>query len=93
MHDLGYFWPKDTGISKNFRKQIYINDNPTIEVDYKGLHAAILSARKGVVSDTDRYDLGLRILTDCLNDIIKGFLQRIWGRLRHSSLVTKLSAW
>ena len=57
----GGFWQQ---ISKNFRKQIYINDNPTIEVDYKGLHAAILSARKGVVSDTDRYDLGLRILTD-----------------------------
>ena len=57
----GGFWQQ---IGKNFRKQIYINDSPTIEVDYKGLHAAILSARKGVVSDTDRYDLGLRILTD-----------------------------
>jgi len=29
-----------------------------VEVDYKGLHAAILSAKKNVVYDGDRYDLG-----------------------------------
>jgi hypothetical protein len=39
----GGFWQQ---ISKNFRKQIYINDSPTIEVDYKGLHAAILSQER-----------------------------------------------
>ena len=57
----GRFWQQ---IGKNFRRQIYINDNPTVEVDYKGLHAAILSAKHGVVNNSDRYDLNLQILPE-----------------------------
>ena len=57
----GGFWQQ---ISKDLRKKIYINDNPTVEVDYKGLHAAILSARQGVFDSSDRYDLGRQILPD-----------------------------
>jgi len=45
-------------VGSEYRKNIYINDSPTVEVDYKGLHAAILSAEKGVVYYGDRYDLG-----------------------------------
>ena len=51
----GRFWQQ---VGSEYRKNIYINDNPTVEVDYKGLHAAILSAKKNVVNDGDRYDLG-----------------------------------
>ena len=51
----GGFWQQ---VGSEYRKNIYINDNPTVEVDYKGLHAAILSAKKNVVTDGDRYDLG-----------------------------------
>jgi hypothetical protein len=51
----GGFWQQ---VGSEYRKHIYINDSPTVEVDYKGLHAAILSAEKGVVYDGDRYDLG-----------------------------------
>ena len=51
----GGFWQQ---VGSEYRKNIYINDNPTVEVDYKGLHAAILSAKKNVVNDGDRYDLG-----------------------------------
>ena len=51
----GGFWQQ---VGSEYRKNIYINDNPTVEVDYKGLHAAILSANKNVVNDGDRYDLG-----------------------------------
>ena len=42
----GGFWQQ---VGSEYRKHIFINDNPTVEVDYKGLHAAILSAEKGVV--------------------------------------------
>ena len=49
------FWQQ---VGSEYRKEIYINDSPTVEVDYKGLHAAILSAEKGFVYDGDRYDLG-----------------------------------
>jgi len=51
----GGFWQQ---VGSEYRKEIYINDSPTVEVDYKGLHAAILSAEKGFVYDGDRYDLG-----------------------------------
>ena len=51
----GGFWQQ---VGSEYRKDIYINDNPTVEVDYKGLHAAILSAEKGIVYGGDRYDLG-----------------------------------
>ena len=51
----GGFWQQ---VGSEYRKHIFINDNPTVEVDYKGLHVAILSAEKGVVYSGDRYDLG-----------------------------------
>jgi hypothetical protein len=51
----GGFWQQ---VGSEYRKDIFINDSPTVEVDYKGLHAAILSANKDVVYDGDRYDLG-----------------------------------
>lgn len=51
----GGFWQQ---VGSEYRKHIYINDSPTVEVDFKGLHAAILSAEKGNVYDGDRYDLG-----------------------------------
>ena len=51
----GGFWQQ---VGSEYRKHIYINDSPTVEVDYKGLDAAILSAMKDVVYDGDRYDLG-----------------------------------
>ena len=57
----GGFWQQ---IGKDLRKQIHINDRPTVEVDYKGLHAAILSARKGVFGCSDWYNLGQQILPD-----------------------------
>lgn len=56
----GGWWQQ---IDKTYRKQIAINDYPTVEVDYKGLHVAILSAQKGIQDDPqDRYDLGRQIL-------------------------------
>ena len=51
----GGFWQQ---VGSEYRKDILINDTPTVEVDYKGLHAAILSAEKGIPTEGDRYDLG-----------------------------------
>ena len=51
----GGFWQQ---VGSEYRKDIYINDSPTVEVDYKGLHGAILGAEKGTVYDGDRYNLG-----------------------------------
>ncbi|MBN8630158.1 MAG: hypothetical protein J0L76_04800 [Rhodobacterales bacterium] len=50
----GPWWQQ---ISKELRSQIFINDTPTVEVDFKGLHVAILSAQKGVEVEGDPYAL------------------------------------
>ena len=50
----GPWWQQ---IGKELRSQIFINDTPTVEVDFKGLHVAILSAERGVVIEGDPYEL------------------------------------
>ena len=40
----GGFWQQ---LGRNYRKDIYIDNKPTIEVDYKGIHPSILSINKG----------------------------------------------
>jgi hypothetical protein len=44
-------------IPSSLRKDIYINDTPTVEVDFKGLHVSILSAEQGVDLVDDPYTL------------------------------------
>lgn len=51
----GGFWHQ---VGSEYRKDIYINNSPTVEVDYKGLHVAMLSGQKGEVYKSDRYYLG-----------------------------------
>lgn len=45
-------------IPSAMRKDIYINDTPTVEVDFKGLHVSLLSAEQGVELEGDPYVLG-----------------------------------
>ena len=40
----GGFWQQ---LGSNYRKDIFIDNKPTIEVDYKGIHPSILSINKG----------------------------------------------
>lgn len=55
----GGWWQQ---IGEDYRSQISINDLPTVEVDYQGLHVAILTAQRGVQDVVkDRYDLGEQI--------------------------------
>lgn len=44
-------------VPSSLRKDIYINDTPTVEVDFKGLHVWLLSAEQGVMLDGDPYTL------------------------------------
>lgn len=50
----GPWWQQ---IGSDLRKDIYINDTPTVEVDFKGLHVAILGAEKGLAIEGDPYAL------------------------------------
>jgi len=44
-------------ISGDDRRMIFINDTPTVEIDFKGLHLAILSAEAGIELQGDPYEL------------------------------------
>ena len=49
-------------IDKEDRCKIYINDKPTLEVDFKAFHPNLLSSELGVKLSGDPYDLGQLIL-------------------------------
>ena len=49
-------------IDKEDRCKIYINDKPTLEVDFKALHPNLLSNELGVKLPNDPYDLGELLL-------------------------------
>jgi hypothetical protein len=43
-----FFGPWWQGCPKSWRKEIFINDSPTVEEDYASLHIALLYSRKGI---------------------------------------------
>ena len=51
-------------IDKEDRAKIYINDKPTLEVDFKAFHPNLLSNELGVTLADDPYDLGELVLPD-----------------------------
>lgn len=50
----GPWWQQ---IGEDLRSQIFIDDQPTVEIDFKGLHVNLLSLEQGVVIEGDPYDL------------------------------------
>ena len=50
----GAWWQ---GIGNDYRSQIYINGQPTVEADYSGLHIALLYGLKGQQPPKDPYTL------------------------------------
>lgn len=59
----GGWWQQ---IDKGDRKKIYINDKPTLEIDFKAFHPNLLSNELGVALPDDPYDLGELLLPDIL---------------------------
>ena len=53
-------------IDKEDRCKIYINDKPTLEVDFKAFHPNLLSNELGVKLSGDPYDLGKLVLPDVI---------------------------
>jgi hypothetical protein len=51
-------------IDKEDRSKIYINDQPTLEVDFKAIHPNLLSNELGMRLADDPYDLGELLLPD-----------------------------
>ena len=48
----GGWWQQ---VGKSYRKDIMIDGSPTVEIDYKGMHVAILASEQGVLMN-DSYD-------------------------------------
>ena len=59
----GGWWQQ---IDKEYRSQIYINDKPTLEVDFKAFHPNLLSNELGITLPDDPYDLDELLLPDVL---------------------------
>ena len=53
-------------IDKEDRCKIYINDKPTLEVDFKAFHPNLLSNELGVKLSGDPYDLGTLVLPEVI---------------------------
>ena len=56
-------------IDKEDRSKIYINDQPTLEVDFKALHPNLLSNEMGLRLSGDPYDLGELILPEVITTL------------------------
>lgn len=49
-------------MSSKYRSGIFINDTPTVEVDFRSLHVSILSVERDVELTKDPYDLPEKVL-------------------------------
>ena len=70
----GPWWQQ---IDKTLRAQIFINDTPTVEVDFKGLHVAILSAERGVTIEGDPYDLPAGLVPGALPELQRILIKKL----------------
>jgi hypothetical protein len=57
----GGFWQQLPKKGQDLRKDIYIDDEPTDEIDFSGLHPKLLALKKGHKIEGDRYDLGYQV--------------------------------
>jgi hypothetical protein len=71
-------------IPSGLRRDIYINDTPTVEVDFKGLHVSLLSAEQGIEVVGDPYTLG--------NLVLPGVPPRLLRSLVKQLVLTALNA-
>ncbi len=73
----GGFWQQLPKKGQDLRKDIYIDDEPTDEIDFSGLHPTLLALKKGHKIEGDRYDLGYQVCSTIpltkQRDIVKRF--------------------
>ena len=70
----GGWWQQ---IDKDTRATIHIDDRPTIEVDFQGLHVAILSKEKGIPLKGDPYALPDGILPDIPKQEQRAYIKQL----------------
>jgi hypothetical protein len=70
----GPWWQQ---IGSDLRRQIFINDTPTVEVDFKGLHVAILNAEQGIETVGDVYELPLGVVPGAPATLQRDIVKRL----------------
>ena len=70
----GPWWQQ---IGSELRSEIFINDTPTVEVDFKGLHVAILSAQRGVAIDGDPYALPAGLIPGASDALQRNLVKKL----------------
>lgn len=70
----GGWWQQ---INSKWRSRVFINDTPTIEVDYRGLHVSILSAEDGVDLGGDPYALPRNTVPGTPEDLQRKLVKRL----------------
>lgn len=52
-----FYGPWWQGLNSDLRSQIFINDTPTVEIDFRAMHIQILAAQEGAKVTGDPYEL------------------------------------
>ena len=73
----GGFWQQLPKKGQDLRKDIYIDDEPTDEIDFSGLHPTLLALKNGHKIDGDRYDLGYQVCSTIPLSKQRGVVKRL----------------
>ncbi|MFG6535700.1 hypothetical protein ACGYK5_17890, partial [Sulfitobacter sp. 1A16787] len=79
------------GVNDDWRSKIFIDDQPTVEVDFKGLHVAMLYAKAGKEMRHDPYELpGVEIVDG--EEVIQGYPPELARKLCKRLVLTAINA-
>lgn len=70
----GGWWQQ---LNKEERKSIFINGNPTVEVDFKAMHPSLLFIQLGLPIPSDPYRLGVKIFDDADMDVQRKWIKQL----------------
>jgi hypothetical protein len=76
MHGRFYggWWQQ---IGSELRRHIFINGNPTVEVDFKSMHVALLNAELGVKVTYDPYEVDANLFPKLDRQVVRGWCKSL----------------
>jgi hypothetical protein len=76
MHGRFYggWWQQ---VSSEHRRHIFINGNPTVEVDFKSMHVALLNAELGVKVTYDPYEVDANLFPKLDRQVVRGWCKSL----------------
>jgi hypothetical protein len=70
----GGWWQQ---IGSELRSHIFINGNPTVEVDFKSMHVALLNAELAVVAVDDPYEVGAELFPELDREMLRDWNKKL----------------